>query len=330
MAWGVGIQRVLGKAGLLDHLSSRTRGGAAQRLRAWPSGAHPCVPAAGPQAQVGAKRGCRAAVSRVAGEPAGVATTPHPLMGPELPARPGFQVWAPDGGKGGHGRRAASSHAWAHRSRSPRGVPRHCSSPGPARSLHAYICRDPALPCLCRKSKAKPNGKKPVAEEKKVYLEPEYTKSRITDFGFKELVVLPREIDLNEWLASNSTWGRAGRARRAAPRFPQDPPELVLSTPPNHLRQLEAEARGDQPCRALRVPSDAGTQCGSWSHRGTGHQGQGGTVGQEHGCKAGSAVVAGRPWPTGRVADSPPPAGQAQGSCDAPCRARRQLSSRER
>uniref|UniRef100_A0A4X1UF68 MOB kinase activator 2 n=1 Tax=Sus scrofa TaxID=9823 RepID=A0A4X1UF68_PIG len=56
-----------------------------------------------------------------------------------------------------------------------------------------------------RKSKAKPNGKKPAAEEKKVYLEPEYTKSRITDFGFKELVVLPREIDLNEWLASNTT-----------------------------------------------------------------------------------------------------------------------------
>uniref|UniRef100_A0A8C2PD60 MOB kinase activator 2 n=1 Tax=Capra hircus TaxID=9925 RepID=A0A8C2PD60_CAPHI len=52
-----------------------------------------------------------------------------------------------------------------------------------------------------RGSKAKPNGKKPAAaEEKKVYLEPEYAKSRITDFGFKELVVLPREIDLNEWL----------------------------------------------------------------------------------------------------------------------------------
>ncbi|XP_052518132.1 MOB kinase activator 2 isoform X1 [Budorcas taxicolor] len=59
---------------------------------------------------------------------------------------------------------------------------------------------------LPRKSKAKPNGKKPAAaEEKKVYLEPEYAKSRITDFGFKELVVLPREIDLNEWLASNTT-----------------------------------------------------------------------------------------------------------------------------
>lgn len=56
-----------------------------------------------------------------------------------------------------------------------------------------------------RKSKAKPNGKKPATEEKKVYLEPEYAKSRITDFGFKELVVLPREIDLNEWLASNTT-----------------------------------------------------------------------------------------------------------------------------
>ncbi|XP_023957930.3 MOB kinase activator 2 isoform X3 [Chrysemys picta bellii] len=56
-----------------------------------------------------------------------------------------------------------------------------------------------------RKSKGKPNGKKPVPEEKKLYLEPEYTKLRITDFEFKELVMLPREIDLNEWLASNTT-----------------------------------------------------------------------------------------------------------------------------
>uniref|UniRef100_G1P786 MOB kinase activator 2 n=2 Tax=Myotis lucifugus TaxID=59463 RepID=G1P786_MYOLU len=60
-------------------------------------------------------------------------------------------------------------------------------------------------PSLGRKSKAKPNGKKPAAEEKKVYLEPEYAKSRITDCEFRELVVLPREIDLNEWLASNTT-----------------------------------------------------------------------------------------------------------------------------
>ncbi|KAM3854956.1 MOB kinase activator 2 isoform 5-T5 [Vipera latastei] len=58
---------------------------------------------------------------------------------------------------------------------------------------------------LNRKSKGKPNGKKPATEEKKLYLEPEYTKSRITDFEFKELVILPREIDLNEWLASNTT-----------------------------------------------------------------------------------------------------------------------------
>ncbi|XP_030187221.1 MOB kinase activator 2 isoform X1 [Lynx canadensis] len=61
------------------------------------------------------------------------------------------------------------------------------------------------LGCGRWKSKAKPNGKKPAAEEKKMYLEPEYAKSRITDVGFKELVVLPREIDLNEWLASNTT-----------------------------------------------------------------------------------------------------------------------------
>lgn len=55
-----------------------------------------------------------------------------------------------------------------------------------------------------RKSKTKPNGKKPPAEEKKHYLEPEYTKVRVVDFDLKDLVVLPREIDLNEWLASNS------------------------------------------------------------------------------------------------------------------------------
>ncbi|XP_049637252.1 MOB kinase activator 2-like [Suncus etruscus] len=59
---------------------------------------------------------------------------------------------------------------------------------------------------LMGKCKAKPNGRKSVAEEKKVYLEPEYTKARVTDFAFKELVVvLPREIDLNEWPASNTT-----------------------------------------------------------------------------------------------------------------------------
>ncbi|XP_065383811.1 MOB kinase activator 2 isoform X3 [Macaca fascicularis] len=66
--------------------------------------------------------------------------------------------------------------------------------------------RGPCRRCpILRKSKAKPNGKKPAAEERKAYLEPEHTKARITDFQFKELVVLPREIDLNEWLASNTT-----------------------------------------------------------------------------------------------------------------------------
>lgn len=62
---------------------------------------------------------------------------------------------------------------------------------------------NPLLPSF-RKSKTKPNGKKPPAEEKKHYLEPEYTKVRVVDFDLKELVVLPPEIDLNEWLASNS------------------------------------------------------------------------------------------------------------------------------
>uniref|UniRef100_A0A3B3CWX3 MOB kinase activator 2a n=1 Tax=Oryzias melastigma TaxID=30732 RepID=A0A3B3CWX3_ORYME len=58
---------------------------------------------------------------------------------------------------------------------------------------------------VLRKSKPKPNGKKAPAEEKKQYLEPEFTKTRVVDFDLKELVVLPREIDLNEWLASNTT-----------------------------------------------------------------------------------------------------------------------------
>ncbi|CAH2326327.1 MOB kinase activator 2 isoform X1 [Pelobates cultripes] len=58
---------------------------------------------------------------------------------------------------------------------------------------------------VLRKSKTKPNGKKPASEEKKLYLEPEYTRVRVTDFEFKQLVALPQEIDLNEWLASNIT-----------------------------------------------------------------------------------------------------------------------------
>ncbi|XP_041052976.1 MOB kinase activator 2a isoform X1 [Cetorhinus maximus] len=71
-----------------------------------------------------------------------------------------------------------------------------------ASSMDILFCFDCVL---FRKSKTKPNGKKTAAEEKKLYLEPEYTKARITDFNFKELVTLPREIDLNEWLASNTT-----------------------------------------------------------------------------------------------------------------------------
>lgn len=39
-------------------------------------------------------------------------------------------------------------------------------------------------------------------------MELEYTKIRVVDFDLKELVVLPREIDLNEWLASNSEYQR--------------------------------------------------------------------------------------------------------------------------
>ncbi|XP_072495610.1 MOB kinase activator 2 isoform X1 [Notamacropus eugenii] len=88
----------------------------------------------------------------------------------------------------------------------------HCNHPGdravlsppPKTGLSCKMVLQ-AVGKVLRKSKAKPNGKKPTPEEKKLYLEPEYTKSRITDFEFKELVMLPREIDLNEWLASNTT-----------------------------------------------------------------------------------------------------------------------------
>ncbi|KAI9523572.1 Maintenance of ploidy protein mob2 [Dissostichus eleginoides] len=77
--------------------------------------------------------------------------------------------------------------------------------PAPASlPLHSCLLACPDL-SLIWKSKAKPNGKKPPAEEKKQYLELEYTKIRVVDFDLKELVVLPREIDLNEWLASNTT-----------------------------------------------------------------------------------------------------------------------------
>lgn len=50
-----------------------------------------------------------------------------------------------------------------------------------------------------------------------MYLEPEHAQSRIAECEFKELVALPREIDLNEWLASNSAWPGAGRGRGRAP-----------------------------------------------------------------------------------------------------------------
>lgn len=44
-------------------------------------------------------------------------------------------------------------------------------------------------------------------------MELEYTKIRVVDFDLKELVVLPREIDLNEWLASNSEYQRGPCSR---------------------------------------------------------------------------------------------------------------------
>ncbi|KAJ8271450.1 hypothetical protein COCON_G00103090 [Conger conger] len=90
----------------------------------------------------------------------------------------------------------------------------HCAFSVDSTSKHSQRSARSGLSCkmvlqafgkVLRKSKTKPNGKKPIVEEKKPYLEPEHTKVRVIDFHLKELVVLPREIDLNEWLASNTT-----------------------------------------------------------------------------------------------------------------------------
>ncbi|XP_054632458.1 MOB kinase activator 2a isoform X1 [Dunckerocampus dactyliophorus] len=90
----------------------------------------------------------------------------------------------------------------------------YCSFSGDKTDMHSQRNSKNGLSCkmvlqavgkVLRKSKTKPNGKKPPAEEKKQYLEPEFTKIRVVDSDLKELVVLPREIDLNEWLASNTT-----------------------------------------------------------------------------------------------------------------------------
>ncbi|XP_030667379.1 MOB kinase activator 2 isoform X1 [Nomascus leucogenys] len=117
---------------------------------------------------------------------------------------------------------------------------------------------------LMGKSKAKPNGKKPAAEERKAYLEPEHTKARITDFQFKELVVLPREIDLNEWLASNSAQGPGGGPLPSSLLLleapPQGgPPRLVLSSP---LPRGETVARGQAELTQLSSCTVAGSRGG--------------------------------------------------------------------
>lgn len=99
----------------------------------------------------------------------------------------------------------AGDGTWFQGEQNPKGISRRllwCPT-----SCLLGSCQVVMAPSLGRKSRAKPNGKKPAAEEKKVYLEPEFATARITDCEFRELVVLPREIDLNEWLASNSAWG---------------------------------------------------------------------------------------------------------------------------
>lgn len=136
-----------------------------------------------------------------------------------------------------------------------------------------------------------------------MYLEPEYAKSRITDFGFKELVVLPREIDLNEWLASNSAWGWGG-ARAGRPLVSPETPELVLSILAHKL--TDAEARDGQPTEPWGPRRD-GDSVGVLVTPGVGHQGQGKLWD--------ASVVAGPRWGGPRPGGwLPPPASQARGS----------------
>uniref|UniRef100_A0A8C2U735 MOB kinase activator 2 n=2 Tax=Coturnix japonica TaxID=93934 RepID=A0A8C2U735_COTJA len=163
-----------------------------------PRGKRTTVGGAAPRTRLRARPGAVARLEAERGGPGGAAAPRCPLTG-----------------RSGRGERREA----AVRRVVPRGAPLRrtmvgdqCSLPA-ERPVHAQSPKA-GLSCkmvlqavgkVLRKSKGKPNGKKPAPEEKKLYLEPEYTKSRITDFEFKELVMLPREIDLNEWLASNTT-----------------------------------------------------------------------------------------------------------------------------
>lgn len=112
-----------------------------------------------------------------------------------------------------------------------------------------------------------------------MYLEPEYTKSRITDVGFKELVVLPREIDLNEWLASNSVWGTGWG--RVAQTLQSWWPALQCTRGPHNTR----------------------TPCRSWPD-----QGLAASAGEYlwNGCVAARlTVLRSWPWPVGGEGGSP-------------------------
>ncbi|XP_078286714.1 MOB kinase activator 2-like isoform X1 [Rhinoraja longicauda] len=53
-------------------------------------------------------------------------------------------------------------------------------------------------------AKSKPDDKLPVTEEKKLYLDAEYTSAKVSDVHLPLLVSLPSEIDQNEWLANNT------------------------------------------------------------------------------------------------------------------------------
>ena len=55
--------------------------------------------------------------------------------------------------------------------------------------------------CLNRKTKRKEAR---IGEEEKPYLVDDVVRQRITDVDFSRVVQLPTDMDLNEWLATNS------------------------------------------------------------------------------------------------------------------------------
>ncbi|KAF3854584.1 hypothetical protein F7725_022639 [Dissostichus mawsoni] len=87
----------------------------------------------------------------------------------------------------------------------------YCSFSGDKTDMHSQKNSKNGLSCkmvlqaVGKEVEGEAKWKEASDRREEAVLELEYTKIRVVDFDLKELVVLPREIDLNEWLASNTT-----------------------------------------------------------------------------------------------------------------------------